>query len=172
MEIVRFDHESVAIPSCNGVTVPGRSHRTLRRKRTPVHVERAEAVIRLGYVDNLFRCLDDLDWLRIDVVLKRTLRQAQPIRIVQALLRGALLLERRGPWLERQPVFKSRACVAALHERRPVGRAVRLRTVISNPDAGEVRFAIGRTRCRCVEIRLAVRPFWNSWLWMERPLRK
>src|SRR6266566_2255209 len=47
VEIVRLDHKRVAVPSCNGVTVPGRSHRPHGRKRAAVHVERTETVIRL-----------------------------------------------------------------------------------------------------------------------------
>ena len=45
--------------------------------------------------ENLARHLVDLEWLRIDVVLKRTLGQAQPVRIVEAFFRGAALLEFR-----------------------------------------------------------------------------
>lgn len=107
VEIVRLDHKRVAFPSSDGVTVPIRLRLSLTRQRTAVHVDRAEAVIRLGDVENLSRHPGDLYWLWIDVVFKRTLRQAQPIRIVQAILRSALLLELRGPWLERQPVFES-----------------------------------------------------------------
>src|SRR6267142_4078234 len=172
MEIVGLDDKSVTVPSTNGVTVPIRRDLSRRRKRTAVHVEGAGPVIRLGGVENLSRRLDDLHWLRIDVVLKRTLGQAQPIGIVQALRCGALLLELRRPRLEWQPLFESRARVATRYERRPPGRGVRVGTVKSNPDAGQVRLAIGRSRRRCVEIRLTVRPFRNSWFRMQRPLRE
>ena len=41
------------------------------------------------------------EWPRIDLVLERTLREAQSIRIVQPDLRGTLLPEIRRPWLKR-----------------------------------------------------------------------
>src|SRR5262249_35537771 len=163
VEIVRLDDKSVAVPSSDGVAMPIRLYFALWRKRTAIRVDRAEPVIRLGDVENLSWCLDNLKWLRIDVILKWTLRQAQSIRIVQAILCRALLLELGRPWLERQSIFESGACVAAPHQWRPAGWwAVRLRIVKSNPDAGQVRLAVGCSRRRCLEVRLAVRAFRNS----------
>src|SRR5215813_14188590 len=74
VEIVRLDHKNVALPASDRVPMPIGLHCSLRRKRTAVGVNRAKAVIRLGHVENLSWRLDDLHWLRIDVVLKRTLR--------------------------------------------------------------------------------------------------
>src|SRR5215510_2491784 len=85
VKIIRLDHKGVAFPSPDGVAVPIRLHLSETRKRTAIHVDRAETVIGLGDVQKFSRCLDDFKRLRIDVVLKRTLRKAQPIRIVQAI---------------------------------------------------------------------------------------
>src|SRR5262245_23233447 len=144
--------------------MPVRLYVSQWRKRTAVRIDRAEPVIRFGDVENLSRCLDNLKWLRIDVILKWTLRQAQSIRIVQAILCRALLLELRRPWLKRQSIFESNARVAAPDQWRPAGWwAVRLGIVKSNPDAGQVRLAVGCSRRGCLEVRLAVRAFRNSW---------
>src|SRR5262245_57607074 len=97
VEVVRLDYKSVAVPSPDGVAVPIRLYVSLRRKRTAIRIDRSEPVIRFGDVENLSRCLDNLKWLRIDVILKWTLRQAQSVRIVQAILCRALLLELRRP---------------------------------------------------------------------------
>src|SRR2546426_12767658 len=76
VEIVRLDHKRVPVPSCNGVTVPSRSHRPHGRKGTAVHAEGTETVIGLGNVDNLFRCLDDFYRLGIDQGFKHTFTPA------------------------------------------------------------------------------------------------
>src|SRR5215471_2160327 len=165
MEVIRLGHKGVAFPPADGVAMPIRHHCSLTRKRTAVHVDRAETVIRLRYVKNLSRRLDDLKWLGIDVVLKRTLGQAQPIRIIQAILCGTHLLELGRPRLEWQPFFESRSRVAAPHQWRPAGGcAVRLGIIKSSPDSRQIGLPVGCSRRRCVEIRLAVRAFRNSWL--------
>src|SRR5215813_5341203 len=164
VEIIRFDHKRVAVPFADGVAIPIRLYVALRRQRAAVCVDRAETIIRLGDVQNLSRCLDYLKWLRIDVVLKRTLGEAQPVGIVQAILCGALLLEFCRPWLERQSIFESHTRVAAPDERRPTGWwTVRLRIVESNPDTGQVRLAVGCSWRWCFEVRFTVRAFRNPW---------
>ena len=75
------------------------------------------------------------------------------------------------PWLERQPAFESRARVATFNLRRAAGwRTVWFGSFKPHPDAGQIRLAIGCSRRRPVQIRLAVRPFRDSWLRMQGPL--
>src|SRR5215813_3507288 len=172
MKDVRLNYKRVTIPSSDGITVPIRSHFSKRRKRTAVHIYRAQTVIRFRYVENFFRRLEDLKWLRIDVILKRTLRQAQSVRIVQSLRCSSILLKLSCPRLKRQPIFESRPRVAARHERSSARRGVRVGTIKSNPDAGQVRLAIRQSRGRRGESRRAVRAFRNSGLKTQRPLPK
>src|SRR5439155_5077545 len=117
VEIVRLNHQRIAVPSSNVISVPVRHDLSRRRKRAAVQIDLSQAVIRLGDVDELPRRLDDLERLRIDVVLKRPLRQAQAIRIVQSLFGEALLLKLRRPGLEGQSALESSPRVAASDKR-------------------------------------------------------
>src|SRR5204862_4563037 len=111
--------------------------------------DRAQAVVRLVDDEDLFRCLDDLERLGIDVILQRSLRQTQAIGIVQSVLGRPLPLEIRRPGLKRQI-----ACIGAAGNR---------------PYAREVWLAIWGAGRRPLEIRLAVSAL-RSIRWMRRPL--
>ena len=68
-EVVRLDHERVALPSADRVTVPVRLRLTLRRQAPAVGVDRPKTVVRLVDDQGLVRQLDDLSRLRVEMVL-------------------------------------------------------------------------------------------------------
>ncbi len=149
--------------------MPERLRLPLRRQAAAVHVDGAEAVVRLVDDENLRRGLHDLQRLRVDMVLERALGQAQPVGIVEAALRGAPFLQLGGPWLKRQTVLEPRAGVAAAHLRRA---ASHVGLLIRHPDAGEIRLAVGRPRRRRRQIRFTVRASRDAGGLMRGPLRR
>ena len=138
-EIIRLDHERVALPSSDGVTVPVRLRLTLRRERPAVGVDRAKAVVRLVDDENLSRRLNDLSAAADPGGIEADLGggTAHPGCLPSELC-GALLLELRRPRLERQPFFESRPGVAERRQRRPPG-GLAARSPLSPPISSRCR---------------------------------
>ena len=78
---------------------------------------------------NLRRRLHDLQRLRVNVVLERALRQAQPVGIVQAAFRGAPLIQVRG-----RPLTSGSTFLIQIPERSGLPSGVR--------GAGAARFGL------------------------------
>ena len=153
-EVVRLNDQRIAVPSANRVAVPERLRLAEWWQRAAVHVDRAQPVVRFVDDENLRRRLDDLQRLWVDVVLKKTLRETQAVRIVQTAFRGAHLLQVGGPGLERQPSWDSRAST----------------TSADHPNPGQIRLPIGGPWGWSREIGFAIGAFRHADR-MERPLR-
>src|SRR5262245_55023687 len=170
-EVRGLHNKRVTLPLANRVTIPP-GIGVFGGQGPTVGEDLAKTTVSFVNDVDHSRSLDDFSWLTVSMKLHVAHRQTMRIGVVFAVVGHALLHKVSCPRLQRQTFLESRTHIAKCSDRRRArrwrwrrwGRLSGLSRGLPDilPDSREVRLSVGRSWCRCRQVRLSVRPFGNT----------